>query len=193
MAVSNDGTVSFMNGIHHALFTQYPKNLHQPLDKAPETYTFSIARNVSSNMQAVRFNRKQAFYRCVQTMEVLKFRHSHKKKSTKVLSCLDHLLLEEEKDILLFLLSLSGMLQTAKCLQKDEHWHQSAKRTQCSVRRIFFVTLPPLQTTAPSLHHREENLRTERVTVDISIKFIQRKIFFSNFRKCCIFIKIFVM
>lgn len=116
-----------------------------------------------------------------------------KKKSTKVLSCLDHLLLEEEKDILLFLLSLSGMLQTAKCLQKDEHWHQSAKRTQCSVRRIFFVTLPPLQTRAPSLPHREENLRTERVTVDISIKFIQRKIFFSNFRKCCIFIKIFVM
>lgn len=126
-------------------------------------------------------------------MEVLKFRHSHKKKSTKVLSCLDHLLLEEEKDILLFLLSLSGMLQTTKCLQKDEHWHQSAKRTQCSVRRIFFVTLPPLQTRAPSLPHREENLRTERVTVDISIKFIQRKIFFSNFRKGCIFIKIFVM
>lgn len=60
-------------------------------------------------------------------MEVLKFGHS-KKKSAKVLSCLDLLL---EEDILIFLLSLSGMLQTAKRLQEVEHWHQSAKRTQC--------------------------------------------------------------
>lgn len=94
-------------------------------------------------METVRFNRKRAFYTCIQIMEVLKFGHS-KKKSTKVLSCLDHLLLEEEKAILFFLLSLSGMLQTAKHLQKVEHWHKSAKTTQCSVRTNVSATPSPL-------------------------------------------------
>lgn len=111
----------------------------------------------------MRFNSKRAFYTCIQIMEVLKLGHS-KKKSTTVLSCLDHLLLEKEKDILFFLLSLSGMLQTAKSLQKVEHWHQSAKRTQCSVRRNLSATPSPLQTATPSLLHREESLRKERVT-----------------------------
>lgn len=94
-----------------------------------------------------------------------------------------------EEDILIFFLSLSGMLQTAKRLQEVEHWHQSAKRTQCWVKRNFFVTLSPLQTATPSLPHREENLGTEGVTGDTSTKFIQRNIYFQILVKVVFLLK----
>lgn len=100
-----------------------------------------------------------------------------RKESTTVLSCLGHLLLEKEKDILFFLLSLSGMLQTAKSLQKVEHWHQSAKRTQCSVRRNLSATPSPPQTHTISAPQSGEPWKRKSYR-DTSIKFIQRNIFF---------------
>lgn len=128
----------------------------------------------------MRFNRKQAFYTCIQIMEVLKFGHSKKKKSTKVLSCLDLLL---EEDILIFFLSLSGMLQTAKRLQEVEHWH-----TVLSQKKFLCNSFSSTDCHTISAPQRGEswNRRSYR---RYQYKIYPKKYIFSNFSKGCIFIK----
>lgn len=80
MAVSNDGTVLLLYEWSPSYtFTQYPKNLHQPVDEASQTYTFSITEMSVLTWRQWGLIESEHSTR-IQIMEVLKFGHSKKKK-----------------------------------------------------------------------------------------------------------------
>lgn len=115
-----------------------------------------------------------------------------RKESTTVLSCLGHLLLEKEKDILFLLLSLSGMLQTAKSLQKS--WAlapKCKKNTVLSQKKSVCNSFS--STDSHHLCSAEWRTLEKKELQRYQYKIYPKKYIFSNFSKCFIFIKNFIM